>query len=325
MPFNIKNILTFWIIPFILWGFWQIRYSIIAILVGIFLGLAIQTFSFYLKHKLKTNYYLNVILIYLGFITIIGLFFYLFISTILDQFPSLVQKLQFYFKNFNFQKFQLLERIKDFSIDSNYVNNFYKLIINVLGGFFSLVLVFVASIYTSFNKELFSPLFELFPKERREFYEKIWRHIKRKISFWFVGEIVLMIFIGVFTYLFFGPIMKIEYAPIIGFTAGLLEIVPIIGPITAFIFAVFITILEKPDIIFFVIIYFIVLQQIENHFLVPVVMKKAISLNPLLIILGILIGSKIGGFLGIIVILPILGILVEIFHIKISFKEKTLF
>jgi predicted PurR-regulated permease PerM len=74
--------------------------------------------------------------------------------------------------------------------------------------------------------------------------------------------------------------------------------------------------LENPPYIWPTIIFFILLQQLENHFLVPLVMKKALALNPLLVILGILIGAKIGGILGIIIIIPILGSIIEVLKIR---------
>jgi predicted PurR-regulated permease PerM len=74
--------------------------------------------------------------------------------------------------------------------------------------------------------------------------------------------------------------------------------------------------LENPSYILPTIIFFILLQQLENHFLVPLVMRKAVALNPLLIILGILIGAKIGGILGIIIIIPILGSVIEFLKIR---------
>jgi predicted PurR-regulated permease PerM len=106
-----------------------------------------------------------------------------------------------------------------------------------------------------------------------------------------------MIFIGLSTYIFLGLILKVKYALLISLIAGLLEAVPILGPIITLIIA-------------FLIIF------LENHFLVPLVMRKALALNPLLIILGILIGAKIGGILGIIIIIPILGSVIEILKIR---------
>jgi predicted PurR-regulated permease PerM len=125
-----------------------------------------------------------------------------------------------------------------------------------------------------------------------------------------------MIFIGLATYIFLSLILKVKYGLLISLIAGLLEAVPILGPIVTLIFASMIVFLENPSYILPTIIFFILLQQLENHFLVPLVMRKALTLNPLLIILGILIGAKIGSILGIIIIIPILGSVIEFLKIR---------
>jgi predicted PurR-regulated permease PerM len=125
-----------------------------------------------------------------------------------------------------------------------------------------------------------------------------------------------MIFVGFATYIFVGLILKVKYGLLISLIAGIFEAVPILGPIATLIFASMIVFLENPSYILPTIIFFILLQQLENYFLVPLVMRKAVALNPLLIILGILIGAKIGGILGIIIIIPILGSVIEFLKIR---------
>ena len=326
MNYELKKALIFWLIPILFLGFWYLRGPLLAFLSGIFIGLAIQTFALFINYRFKLNYYLSVFLIYLVFIFLIALVSYLTFQILIEELPKLFQKLEPYLKEFRLQNFYLESKWQNlFSFGSDYLPNVFRLLYNFFGDLFSLVLIFVASLYVAFDKNFLQPIFKIFPDHKREIYEKTWRRIKRKVSFWFLGQIVLMIFIGVFSYLFVGPILKINYAPLIGLLAGLLEIVPVIGPLFTLIVVSLITFLDKPEFVFLVISYFILLQQFENHFLVPLVMKRTVSLNPLLVIFGVLVGSKIGGVLGIIIVLPILGILVEIFHLMTESKEKRLF
>jgi predicted PurR-regulated permease PerM len=197
---------------------------------------------------------------------------------------------------------------------SDYLPNILRFLSNFFGGFLSLILIFVVSLYVSLAKNFPEDIFSFL--NFKEEYFKIWRRIRRKISFWFLGQIVLMIFVGFATYIFFGLILKVKYGLLISLIAGIFEAVPILGPIATLIFASMIVFLENPSYILPTIIFFILLQQLENHFLVPLVMRKALALNPLLIILGILIGAKIGGILGIIIIIPILGSVIEVLKIR---------
>lgn len=323
MNLGIKNILLFWLIPVLFLGFWYFRQPLLAFLAGLLLGFTIQTIALYLNYKLKLNYYLNVFLIYLFFILLITVVFYLTFNTLTEELPRLFQKLEPLLKEYSFLQVYLKGEWQNFLLGSDRWLSLLRFIYSFVGGFFSLILIFIVSIYTALQRHLPQQFFKIFPEEKREEYEKIWRKIKRKISFWFLGEIILMVFIGFFSYLFVGPILKINYSLLIGLLAGLLEIVPILGPLFTLIFASIVTFLDKPELVFLVVGYFILLQQLENHFLVPIVMKKATNINPLLIILGVLIGAKIGGVLGIIIILPILGVIVEIISLAGSSNGRT--
>ncbi len=321
MSIDYRKIIVFWFVPIILLSFWYLREIIFPFLVGIILGLVIQTISFFLNYKLKINYYLNVFLIYTFLIILFSSTFYLTFKVILNQLPSLFFKLQPYINELNLKRLDFIKNWQEFlTLGGDYLPNIFRFIYNFIGGFFSLILIFIVSIYTSLNKNFPKEIFDLLPEEKREDYFRLWRKIKRRVSFWMLGQLVLMLTIGLATYLFVGPILKINYAGLIGLTAGLLEIIPIIGPTFSLIMASIITFLDKPDLVLIVAVFFVLLQQLENHFLVPILMKRAVAINPLLIILGVLIGGKLGGILGIILTLPILGAIVEIFN---YYKEKS--
>ncbi len=313
MAQSFKNALIFWFVLFFLLFLWYFREIIFVFFIGMILGLTIQTLALFLNYKLKTNYYLNVFLVYLLFFVLISFVFYLTLKVVLEEIPSLLEKIEPLLKQIDWQDFSLFKEWQGLlNLSSDYLTNLFKFLFNLFNSLISIVFIFVISFYTALSKNFPQGIFTLFPQG--EEYARLWRRIKRKISFWILGQVFLMIFIGSATYLFLGLILKIPYAPLLSLVAGLLEIVPILGPAIALIFISLITLLHKPDLIFFVIAYFLFLQQLENHFLVPLVMKRAVEVNPLLVIFGILIGGKIGGILGIIIVLPLLGIMTEIFN-----------
>ena len=309
---TLKKNIVFWLIPLVFLFFWYFKGIILPFLTGILIGSAIQSLAFYSSYRLKINYYLSIFLIYLFSLLLIVVTFYLITKVLIEELPQVLEKIQPYISLI--RKFDIQSRWADIFSLSDYLPNVIRFFTNFIGGFFSLILIFVISLYVSLAKN--------FPQEVlpflniKEEYLKIWRKLRRKISFWFLGQIILMLLIGLFTYIYLGLILKIKYSLLISLTAGLLEIVPVLGPIITLIIASFIIYLENPAYVLPTIIFFILLQQIENHFLVPLVMKKALALNPLLIILGILIGAKIGGILGIIIILPILGGFFEIIRLR---------
>jgi len=309
---SLKKNIIFWLIPVAFLSLWYFKEIIIPFLAGIIIGSAIQSLSFYLNHRLKISYYLSVFLIYLSFIFLVVITFYLIIKVLIEEIPLLLEKIQPYV--YLVKDFDIKNKWTEILSLSDYMPNIFRFFSNFAGGFFSFILILVVSLYVSLNKNFPEDIFSFF--RFKEDYFAIWRQIRRKISFWFLGQITSMFFIGLLTYVYLGLILNIKYGLLISLAAGILEIIPILGPIITSIIAIFIIYLENPAYVLPTIIFFILLQQIESHFLTPLVMKKALALNSILIILGILIGSKIGGILGIIIILPILGSFFEIFKLS---------
>jgi len=151
--------------------------------------------------------------------------------------------------------------------------------------------------------------------------EKFINRLEAQIGGWVRGELLLMFVIGLLTYLGL-TIIRVPYALPLAILAGLLEILPMIGPIIAAIPAVLITyfFFDSVWLGIIVTILYIIIQQLENNFIVPTVMKKATGLNPLITIITLLIGIKLGGMIGAILAIPILlsikVILVESYKFK---------
>jgi len=315
MEESLKKNIIFWLIPLIFLSLWYFKQIIIPFLAGVIIGSAIQSLAFYLNYRLKINYYLGVFLVYLFSIFLIVVTFYLTIKVLIEEIPSLLEKINPYISLMENLVKNLDIKAKWIDVLSlgDYLSNILRFFFNFFGSFLSLILIFVVSLYVSLAKNFPEDTFSFL--NFKEEYSKTWRRVRRKISFWFLGQIILMAFIGLATYIFLSLILKVKYGLLISLIAGILEAVPILGPIVTLIFAIMIVFLENPSYILPTVIFFIFLQQLENHFLVPLVMRKALALNPLLIILGILIGAKIGGILGIIITIPILGSVIEVLKI----------
>lgn len=315
MELRLNKIIAFWLFPLLLLGIWQSRGIIFPFIIGVFLGFAIQTIALFVSYKTRINYYFNVLVIYLALIFIISLGIYLAINVFIEQLPSLWNKIFPYIKNFPIKEFKVDKDLQKFilNLGSSYLNSVFPLMQKIFNGLFYIIFILIVSLYTALSKNVSDKIALFFKEDKREEYIKIFLKIKRKISFWFFGQIILMIIVGLLTYIFM-LVLKIPYASLIALTSGILEIIPILGPIISLLIASAITLVEKQEMIFLVIGSFILIQQVENHFLVPLIMKKATDINPLFVILGVLIGGQIGGILGIIIILPLMGILIEIFN-----------
>lgn len=129
--------------------------------------------------------------------------------------------------------------------------------------------------------------------------------VEIKLGAWTRGELALMTIIGITTYIGL-IILKIDYALPLAIFAGILEIVPIIGPIISAVPAVLVAFSVSPGLALVVVVLYTLIQQLENHLIVPTVMRKAVGLRPLVTILALMIGGRLAGVGGALLAIPIL-------------------
>lgn len=123
------------------------------------------------------------------------------------------------------------------------------------------------------------------------------------VSGYIRGQVFVSVIVGVIVfagiYLF-----RIDYPMVLGLLAGLTEMIPIVGPFIGAAPAVLLAYLVSPALALKVAIFYIVVQQLENHIIVPKVMGHSIDLHPIAIIISLLIGGQLFGILGMMVAVP---------------------
>jgi predicted PurR-regulated permease PerM len=131
---------------------------------------------------------------------------------------------------------------------------------------------------------------------------------------WVRGQLLLSLVVGVLTYIGL-TIIGIPYALPLALIAGILEVLPIVGPIIAAIPAILVGLTISPIMAVAAAATFLIVQQLENHLVVPVVMSRVVGVRPPIIIISLLIGAKLAGITGAFLAIPIIVV------IKILTKE----
>jgi predicted PurR-regulated permease PerM len=140
----------------------------------------------------------------------------------------------------------------------------------------------------------------------------IFNRFKQKIYKWFSAQLALSFIVGVLVSIGLW-ILGVKYFLIIGLLAAVFEIVPIIGPIITGLVAFLVAVSDSLSLGLYALGFFFLLQQLENHILAPLVMGKALDVHPVIIIVSLLAGGQIAGFIGIVLAVPTALIIEEIF------------
>ncbi|MBP6912219.1 MAG: AI-2E family transporter [Candidatus Pacebacteria bacterium] len=292
--------------------------------------------------KRKVGRTLSVVIIYIVSLAILSGIFYLFIPVVVSQIDQLSKIVTHYlpqiqqFQNAgNFNISQISEQGTTIEhIASTFKNitqgtggGFFTTLVAVFGGIANLVLIVVISFYLSIEEKGIEKFLRIITPANQEAYVlSLWERTRKKISRWIQGQMFLGLVIGVLAFIGLS-LLHIQYALVIALVAGLFELVPF-GMILATVPAVLLGYASGGTTTGLMTLgFFVVLQQIENYILVPLIIKRATGVPSLIVILSLLIGLKLAGFWGIILAMPVAVFLLELFadieQKKIFEKENT--
>ncbi|PIP65906.1 hypothetical protein COW94_04485 [Candidatus Peregrinibacteria bacterium CG22_combo_CG10-13_8_21_14_all_44_10] len=187
----------------------------------------------------------------------------------------------------------------------NIAGNTFVALKMIFNGVFNAILVLIITFFLvvdagsvdKFLKSVFPSKYSAYIVEKSE-------KIKDKIGHWIRGMMMLMI--SMFTlYLIGFSLLGLDFAITLAMMGGIAELFPVIGPILAGIPAGLIAFNESPWLVLWVIGIVIMAQQLEGNVLIPLIMKKAVGLKPVIIIISVLIGYQMLGILGIILAVPV--------------------
>ncbi len=189
-----------------------------------------------------------------------------------------------------------------------------SLIAAFFGSIFALFLVIILSFYFALQETGVDDFLRLItPVKHENYVVDLWQRAKRKIGLWMQGQLLLSVIMGVLTTLGL-LIMGVPHALLLGIITGMAELIPIFGSLVAGILAVAIAFsAEGLALAAIVAGLYIILNQFESNLIYPLVVKKVVGLPPLLVILALIAGAELAGFLGILLSVPIAASLQEFF------------
>jgi len=194
----------------------------------------------------------------------------------------------------------------------------FRLTQDIFNNLIQVFSVFVFSFYLILDRrKIPSYLSGFLGKARAQKVEKVAKRIEGEIGHWLWGQVLLMVIVAALTYLAL-LLLRFPYALPLAFLAGLLEVFPNVGPIIAAIPAVVVGFTISPLMSFLAVAAFFLVQQIESNLITPKVMQGATGLNPIVTILGLLIGFRLAGVIGAVFTLPTVLVL------KVLAKELVL-
>jgi len=307
------------------WFLWFIRDIVAIFVASILLASLIDPFAHWLSER-RIPRGLSVLIVYTILITVVSLVLVLIVPAVTEQGGQLVDNISTYYLDAS----ESLGQVRQFSIDVGLSDNLassidsfsqgladsfgslFSTVRGVVGGLAGLLIILVLAFYMVVEEDKMRKYFKsLAPIEYQPYVAHLMKKMQLKMGQWLRGQIILGLVVGVTLYIALLA-LGVPYALLLAIIAGILEIVPYVGPVIALVPAAIIGFAVSPIMGVTVLVLYLIVQQLENNILVPKIMEKVTGLNPIISILALLIGIKIAGLMGAIMSIPLAMIIVVI-------------
>lgn len=294
-----------------------IRDILLLLFVAIIILSAAQPIVEKMKVK-KIPRALSAAVLYALFFAFLGFFGYLIIPVVASELGELSKNIPQYLQGVDTFIKNISALATDYNINANIQNileSYSKRISDsipalfsntfaFIGGLLKFLVVLSLSFYMLVKKDgIKSFVKAVTPQKHQTYVMDLMQRIQSKMGRWLIGQLVLILIVFCLEYLVL-LWLGVPYALILALIGGLLEIIPYIGPTIAIIPAFLFGLIVSPLTAVLVVIFYIVIQQLENYVITPLVMKRAVGLNPVVVILALLIGGNLAGIVGLIISVP---------------------
>ena len=194
------------------------------------------------------------------------------------------------------------------------------------GGALSFILVVVFSFYFCVQETGVEDFLHVVsPMAYHDYIMSLWKRAQEKIGKWMQGQFLLGLLVGTLIYLGL-VILGMPFALLLAVLAAICELIPVFGQILMLVPGVVIAFTAGgPQLALEVGCLFIIVHQFESHLFYPLVVKKVIGMPPLMVILALVVGGKMAGFVGVLLAVPLATVLREfindIEHSRHSLRE----
>ena len=332
------------VLVLVLLGFWLLYrfYQVVFILfIAIVMGTVIRPVVTWL-HARGLPRIAGIILVFLLLLVLLSIFVLLLFPMIIEQGSTIATTLPGYYQGLrewmvNYPN-QLIERLGTFLPETipslapvqqtgsqvlasagqalGYMTSALRVI------FIAIVFLFLVFYWTLDGPRTIQSLLRLLPQDQRESIGVLISAMETKVGFFIAGQGLLCLVIGILALIAY-LLIGLPNALVLAFVAGVLEAVPMIGPLLGAVPAGLVALSIAPSMLIWVIVATVIIQQLENILLVPRVMRKAVGVNPFVTLLALFAFSSLFGIAGALMAIP-MAALIQLVLDRFVFHPSTM-
>lgn len=301
------------------------------IFISFIISYSVKPIRDFISEKFKLSYKVASLIIVLSSILSFSVLLYFIIPTIIKESSNIGEMLnsieQYILKiagKFNVDNLpvfevaysQIGEKINIYftSLSNNLVDN----LLGVLGNLIGLAIVpIVAYYFLADGDRIYNKLLLIFPTEKRVIIKRINYNIDKVLSRYIISQLILSAIIGVLTFILL-MFIGVKFTLVLSVVNAIANIIPYFGPIIGGIPIVFIALTGSMTKGVLALIGVFVIQQIEGDLLAPKITGDSTDMHPIMIIILLVLGEKLGGIAGMVLSVPI-AVIIKVIYDDVNY------
>jgi len=307
----------------ILWFLYVIKGVLAILFVAVILASALEPIVVWFVRR-KIPRAIGILIIYIVLLSLISLVIVLLLPPAAHQVQNLAADFPHYWQKISSGFSAIQNYSQNYGVPATIQDGLKQLtgllslnggvlgtLMDVFGGVVSFLVILVITFYLLLEEHAIKKILSLVaPAKYQPYFTQLLFKMQDKIGLWLRGQIVLsliigfIVFVGLNVFGLFVPIFA-KYALVLALLAFLFEFIPYLGPIMAAVPAIFIGSTHGLALAGGVMVFYMVMQWLENNLIVPQVMRRAVGLNPIIVIVALMIGARVGGIIGMVLAIPV--------------------
>ena len=309
-------------VAILLWLIWTARGVITWVLIAAFLAMAVNPLVDRLQHRVGMARGWAAAIVYVAVLAVIAAIGFSFIPTLVNQVNDFANALPGYVKDltagrgrlgFLETKYHVVDRVKE-QVSAGGAGKVFGLsdtALTITKSVFSTVAAVVTITFLTFFMILEGPkwmerVYGLLPEESQPRWRKIGNDIYRTVGGYVSGNLLISLIAGLASFVVLYT-LDVPYAVALALIVALLDLIPLAGATIAAIVVCTVGFLHTTTAGIVLVIFFVIYQQVENHFLQPVIYGRTVQLSPLAVLVSVLIGAELAGVIGALGAIPVAG------------------
>jgi predicted PurR-regulated permease PerM len=301
---------------------WIARHVLSWVVIALFLALALDPLVRFIQRRTGLNRGLSITVAYVIVLIVVVAVGATFIPKLIDEVNGFVQALPNYVHDlthgrgrlgFLERKYNVVEKVRA-QVKAGGAKKVLGLsgaALSVTKSVISIVAATVTIVFLTFFMLLeggawMERVYSLFPEESQARWRRVGDDIYRTVGGYVTGNIVISLIAGASITVVL-LIMGVQYAVALGLLVAFLDLIPLAGATIAGVIVALVAFLHSVPAGIVVVVFFVVYQQIENHFLQPVIYGRTVQLSPLAVLVSVLVGAELAGIIGALAAIPVAG------------------